>query len=52
MDLSYLNTFLNFEEYYILVLFKTYLKKVNALHKPKGMDELCDVFIKYDKKKY
>jgi len=44
---DYLDEFMSFEEYYVLVLFKTYKKKVQALHKPKCIDELCDVFVRY-----
>jgi hypothetical protein len=44
---DYLDEFINFEEYYVLVLFKTYKKNIQALHKPKGIDEFCDVFIRY-----
>lgn len=47
VSVDYLDSFMNFEEYYVLVLFKTYKKKIQALHKPKGIDELCDVFVRY-----
>jgi hypothetical protein len=47
VSIDYLDGFMNFEEYYVLVLFKTYKKKIQALHKPKGIEEMCDVFIRY-----
>lgn len=31
----------------MLVIFKTFKKKIQALHKPKGIDEFCDVFARY-----
>jgi hypothetical protein len=52
-NVEFLDNFINFEEYYVLVLFKTFKKKIQALHKPKGIDEFCDVFIRYqNNKKY
>lgn len=47
VPLSHLLSFEDFEEHYVILLFKSYNKNINVFCKPKGIEEFCPVFSKF-----